>query len=213
MSIEVEIKPEDVKVTNFDPDQGRGNGWSLNSAVGVELTHIPTGTVVRASSRPTAAANRASAEIMLKDSLHRLAYETRLNELGNKWLTEKLSHLEEEEAILTIDSAGISWMRKFEVGAFKILPENRSSMEALISALPVKPTPFDPAGFGFKVDPVVIDGRTVAYSLSDPGRARTLTAADKQFNAGLEAAAALLEAGDCNSPAYNAAEIRKLKRK
>lgn len=212
MSIDVTINPGDVKTTNFDPNQGRGNGWSLNSAIGVELTHIPTGTVVRASSRSTIKENRASAELMLKESLRRLAHEARLNELGNKWLNEKLTPMEEAEALTEVDAFNVSMMRKFEVGAFKVLPENKALFDAVICEKPGKPFAFDPAGFGFKAEPVVIDGRTVAYKLSDPNRKRTLTIADKQFNAGLEAAAALVEAGEYNSPAYSAAEIRKLKK-
>lgn len=214
MSIEVELKPEDLEISYFDPNGGRG-GWRLDAKIGVTVFHRPTGKVVNASSRSTAAENKAHAEFMLKEALQVDAEKARRNELGNKWLKGELTFQEQGEAILQVNSFGLSMLQVIEAGNFRIDPENRLIAEAKFKrpAETVRHRSFDPAGFGFKVEPITDgSGRTVAYSLSDPNRKRTLTKADQEFNAGLEAAAALVDHQGTSEHYAIATKIRKLKR-
>ena len=65
------IKPEDVKVNPWTRKK-RGS-WDMNMVKGVQLIHLPTGTVIQTEEKRSQHANKALALKILEDKLKALA--------------------------------------------------------------------------------------------------------------------------------------------
>jgi len=70
-SIEVNIKPEDVSEV-FTRGSGPGGQHRNKVATAVQMTHIPTGIMVRAESEKSQKQNRENAMVILKAKLYQI---------------------------------------------------------------------------------------------------------------------------------------------
>lgn len=73
-SVEVELRPEDIKMEVFRASGAGGQHINKTSSA-VRLIHIPTGIVVSSQTQRSQFQNRATAENMLRAKLYQLEME------------------------------------------------------------------------------------------------------------------------------------------
>lgn len=114
-SVEVELRPEDVKMEVFRASGAGGQHINKTSSA-VRLIHIPTGIVVSSQAQRSQFQNRATAESMLKSKLYQLELEAK----------------EKEKAKLQGEQLDISWgsqIRSYVFHPYSMIKDHRTGYE------------------------------------------------------------------------------------
>lgn len=114
-SVEVELRPEDVKMEVFRASGAGGQHINKTSSA-VRLIHIPTGIVVSSQAQRSQFQNRATAESMLKSKLYQL----------------ELEEKEKEKAKLQGEQLDIGWgsqIRSYVFHPYSMVKDHRSGYE------------------------------------------------------------------------------------
>ena len=114
-SVEVELRPEDVKMEVFRGSGAGGQNINKTSSA-VRLIHIPTGIVVSSQAQRSQFQNRATAESMLKSKLYQL----------------ELEEKEKEKAKLQGEQLDIGWgsqIRSYVFHPYSMVKDHRSGYE------------------------------------------------------------------------------------
>jgi peptide chain release factor 2 len=114
-SIEVDIKPEDLRVDTFR-SSGKGGQHVNTTDSAVRITHIPTGTVVSCQNERSQHKNRERAMSMLRSRLYELELEKK------REATKKI-----EESKLDIDFG--SQIRSYVLQPYRMVKDHRTKVE------------------------------------------------------------------------------------
>jgi peptide chain release factor 2 len=114
-SIEVDIKPEDLRVDTFR-SSGKGGQHVNTTDSAVRITHIPTGTVVSCQNERSQHKNRERAMSMLRSRLYELELEKK------REATRKI-----EDSKLDIDFG--SQIRSYVLQPYRLVKDHRTKVE------------------------------------------------------------------------------------
>jgi peptide chain release factor 2 len=114
-SIEVDIKPEDLRVDTFR-SSGKGGQHVNTTDSAVRITHLPTGTVVSCQNERSQHKNRERAMSMLRSRLYELELEKK------REATRKI-----EESKLDIDFG--SQIRSYVLQPYRLVKDHRTKVE------------------------------------------------------------------------------------
>ncbi len=85
--VEVEIRPEDIRIDIFRAAGHGGQGVNTTDSA-VRITHLPTGIVATCQDERSQLQNKATAMAVLRARLYAMAEEKRLQELGERRLSQ-----------------------------------------------------------------------------------------------------------------------------
>ena len=114
-SIQVDIKPEDLRVDTYR-SSGKGGQHVNTTDSAVRITHIPTGTVVSCQNERSQHKNRERAMSMLRSKLYELELEKK------REATRKI-----EDSKLDIDFG--SQIRSYVLQPYRLVKDHRTKME------------------------------------------------------------------------------------